>query len=280
MKKKFLIFKNRITKTILCLLFVFLSNYSLADNIQNISNVKSITLDFCNIYIESPFSITPHMFDSGAFELHRDTVLVSDIDDIKDFINIIKGLKCSNNNFQNLDTRGKITITFFDNYKTEMYFDSFLLLCDGLYYDIQNSRIINEIYKLTNKYSLLKNNLFSFLTAEIDVSIKVPECLSVFRRNLKGYNEVELVFENGAKITISIKDIPNWRIDRFRTQTTKSHTNYLYSSDKKRKKKQLVRHDKYKFRNAIVSISYMLTDKSQVIVFNQIIDSIWINKAF
>ena len=258
-------------------LFAIAVNYSYAQDNMPISNVKSVEIAHCGLYIETPFSISPQVFDNSGFENLSDTIIFSDKEDIENLIQIINDLKLfTEYEPKSLDTRGRITITHLSDSKTNMYFNNFFLLNNGLFFDIKNSKLINEIYKLTNKYSNLKNGTFTFKIPEVSVSIKIPNSESNFRRILNGFDGIVLVFENGSEIQISIKEIKEWGINLRKTQTKKSHSNYVYSCEKKKKNGFLLREDSFKFRRGLVSISYTLKEKKNEKIFDQMLESIWI----
>lgn len=112
----------------------FKLNNDISQLLSYIHEVDTISIDYCNLDINTPVAITRADFDAGKIRQPRDTVLVKRKWQIKNFINAMGNLAKLTEG--QLDTRGKITIYFKDGNKSVAYFDKSSLYYRGNYYDL------------------------------------------------------------------------------------------------------------------------------------------------
>lgn len=113
-------------------------NFKLNDDISIllsfIHDVDSISIDYCDLNLNTPVAITPAGYDGGQLAQSRNTVLVKRKWQIRSIVNAMGGLaKLSKGQ---LDTRGRINLYLKDGKKQVAHFDMNSLYYHGNYYDI------------------------------------------------------------------------------------------------------------------------------------------------
>ncbi len=113
-------------------------NFKLNDDISLllsfIHDVDSISIDYCDLNLNTPMAITPAGYDGGQLAQSRNTVLIKRKWQIRSIVNVMGGLaKLSKGQ---LDTRGRITLYLKDGKKQVAHFDQDSLYYHGNYYDI------------------------------------------------------------------------------------------------------------------------------------------------
>lgn len=99
-----------------------------------IHDVDSISIDHCDLNIDTPMAITPADYDAGQLRQSRNTFTLKRRVLIRNMVKAMGGLaKLSQGH---LDTRGKMTLYFKNGKKNSFYFDQSTLYYRGSYYDI------------------------------------------------------------------------------------------------------------------------------------------------
>lgn len=99
-----------------------------------IHDVDSISIDYCDLKIETPAAITPSDYDAGQLRQSRNSFTIKRKVSIRRMVKAMGGLAKLTQG--HLDTRGKITLYFKDGKKNSFYYDRSSLYYRGNYYDI------------------------------------------------------------------------------------------------------------------------------------------------
>lgn len=99
-----------------------------------IHDVDSISIDYCDLKIETPTAITPSDYDAGQLRQSRNSFTIKRKVSIRRMVKAMGGLAKLTQG--HLDTRGKITLYFKDGKKNTFYYDRSSLYYRGNYYDI------------------------------------------------------------------------------------------------------------------------------------------------
>ncbi len=99
-----------------------------------IHDVDSISIDYCDLKIETPTAITPSDYDAGQLRQSRNSFTIKRKISIRRMVKAMGGLAKLTQG--HLDTRGKITLYFKDGKKNSFYYDRSSLYYRGNYYDI------------------------------------------------------------------------------------------------------------------------------------------------
>ena len=99
-----------------------------------IHDVDSISIDYCDLKIETPAAIMPSDYDAGQLRQSRNSFTIKRKVSIRRMVKAMGGLAKLTQG--HLDTRGKITLYFKDGKKNSFYYDRSSLYYRGNYYDI------------------------------------------------------------------------------------------------------------------------------------------------
>ena len=112
----------------------FKLNNDISYLLSYIHDVDSISIDYCDLNIDTTIAITPSAYDAGQFRQFRTTLLMKRKWQIRNMVNAMGGLAKLTQG--HLDTRGKIILYFKDGNKNVFYYDQSSLYFRGNYYDI------------------------------------------------------------------------------------------------------------------------------------------------
>ena len=112
----------------------FKLNNDISYLLSYIHDVDSISIDYCDLNIDTPMAITPSDYDAGQLRQFRTTLLMKRKWQIRNMVNAMGGLAKLTQG--HLDTRGKIILYFKDGKKNVFYYDQSSLYFRGNYYDI------------------------------------------------------------------------------------------------------------------------------------------------